>query len=877
MGFWAFVAVLLIVGVCIVGDEEIYTLSWLRTRGKLGVDKAVGYDYRPKDGIIAWVDNRLLVGWEVSGPDFDGSTYAQQAAVIAAHNEALRKRDESWVLDYYDFSESITGYPAGNKASDPTTATMAWARVKRFFQPFRQFGHDQFIVATYTPPGAVLEALNRMMLDAEAQEIELADEQHQRALAQFEQYVVELEDALSTVFRMTRLGKRTVTIEGQRRIVDDLVSLLYRVETGRKLQLVCEGDGDVRRILTSFDFVGGLYPKVDGEHVVVVSIEDTPESSVPGMLDALVSVKVPYCRATKMVFLDQEHARKIARGSYYRQAESSQNLLTRVATNGAEGGVIDPGALENAAEAQKALGDITRGQVKYVLWSTRVVLRDKNLFRALKNAMKIKGEIGKRGFTARVELFNNAEAYVAHLAGDNAHDVSPLALDTIAASDLTRIASNDLGQHENPNPMLPPGSPPLYRMLTFGGQPYDLVLAQEDIQHTFFAGPTGAGKSTILNVLCAAMRAQYGKTQLFMFDQGRSAERYCLASGGDFYELDPTNKAPDAIGFAPLRHIDDSEEFEWALEWIQESLLKLQRVELTPEQQQLLRNGLMVVARDPDPAQRTLSRLQYQMVALDRTIATALEHYTISGALGRLLDASHDSLGTASVQVFEMGVLMKRKDARVIVPVLEYIFHRIDQRLGAIDPETGYPIESVILLDESPEYLRHEAFGARINYWLDKVRKKNCGIWLATLRLGDFMKLPIADAILDSCVNKVFLPNPEADGAMQKLYLDAGCSVEDTLRIAAGTKKRHLFVKQGDRFAYCNTDIDPVEIAFAGRSQPDDLKQTARLWRQHGRMMGGYILREAGLNEAADKWFAFAHEAGWDTPHKTTEKELLSA
>jgi type IV secretory pathway VirB4 component len=876
MGAIAWFAVLLLVVAAVMSDEEIYSLRWLKARGKLGVDKAFRYDFRAKDGIIAFDDNRLIVGWASIGPDFDGSTYAQQAAVIAAHNEALRKRDESWVLDYYDFSESTNGYPAGNKANDPTTATMAWARIKRYLQPFRQFRHDQFITATFTPPSVVLEALNRMMLDEQAQQIEQTDEQYVRALAQFEQYVAELEDALSTVFKLKRLGKRKVNIAGQRRTVDDLVSLLYRIETGDNLQIICERDSDVRRILTSFDFAGGLYPKIDGKYVVVVSIEDTPESSVPGLLDALVSVKVPYCRATKMVFLEQEHARKIARGSYYRQLESSQNLLTRVATNGAEGGMVDPGALENAADAQKALGDITRGQVKYVLWSTRVLLRDKSLLHAIKNAQKIKSEIGKRGFTARVELFNNAEAFVAAMAGDSDHDVSPLALDTIAASDLTRVATNDQGQHEHPSSMYPPGSPPLYRMLTYGGQTYDLVLAQEDVQHTFFAGPTGAGKSTILNTLLAAARAQYGRLQAFVFDQGRSAERYCLASGGDFYALDASDKSPDAIGFAPLLRIDEADEFEWALEWIEQFLLKLQGVTLTPDQQKKLRTCLSIIARLPQ-GQRTLSTLQYQMIALDRDIASALEHYTITGALGRLLDSDHDSMGVASLQVFEMGMIMKRPDPRIIVPVLEYIFHRIDQRLGAIDPESGYSIPSIVVLDESPEYLKHPAFAERINYWLDKIRKKNGAIWLATLRLGDFMKLPIADAILDSCVNKVFLPNPEADGAMQGLYLDAGCSIEDTFRIADGTKKKHLFVKQGDRFAYCNTDIDPVELVFAGRSQPEDIKQTARLWRQHGRMMGGYLLREAGFDEAADKWFAFARAAGWDRPVAAIEKELLSA
>jgi type IV secretion system protein VirB4 len=867
MALWQFIAIVLPTLICVVAalsSGTVYSMKWLKTRGKLGVDRAIRYDYRAKDGIIAFDDNRLIVGWEVRGPDFDASTFAQQAAHIAAHNDAVRKLSEEWCLDYFDFSVETKGYPNGNAATDPTTAVMAWARRQRYLQAFRQFKHEQYITATFTPPSAVVNALSRMMLDESVKEHEDTTAEYERALADFEANIRELEDALGAVFKMKALKKKAVTIDARRVVVDELVSLLYRTITGTKMDVVCEGDGDVRRILTSMDFQGGWFPRIDDKYVAVVSVEDTPTSSIPGLLDALADLRMEYCRATKIVFISQEKAKGIAKGAYYRQREGAQSLMSKVSANGgATDSVVDPGALENAEEARKALGDVTRGFVKYVLWSNRVVLRGEKLGELHKAARKAKSAIQKVGFTSRVETFNNAEAFVGYLPGDIDHDKSPLQLDTIAAGDLSPISSTYLGQSVHPNPMMPANTKPLYRMLTYGSQPYDFIPCVDDVQHMFLVGPTGAGKSTIVNSLIAAGFAQWEGTQVFMFDQGRSAERYCLASGGDFYELDPSNKSVRAVGFAPLSNIEDGAEFNWAAEWIETDLLGLQGVKLAPDRQKKLRTALSILVQQPKDS-RTITELQHTLLGSDPEMAGALEHYTIAGPLGRLLDSPTDSLSESRFQVFEMGILMKSRDERMIVPVLQYIFHRIEQRIGKIHPPTQKPVETIVVLDESPEYLVFPSFAKTIGYWLDKIRKNNGAVWLATLRLADFMRLPIADAILDSCKTKVYLPNPEASNAMFNLYEKTGRTIEDALRIASGTAKRHLFICQEESRANVHTDVDEVELAFTGASRPEDRAQTARLWEKHGRAMGGPLLREYGLHEAADKWEHFAAQSSWE-------------
>jgi hypothetical protein len=54
---------------------------------------------------------------------------------------------------------------------------------------------------------------------------------------------------------------------------------------------------------------------------------------------------------------------------------------------------------------------------------------------------------------------------------------------------------------------------------------------------------------------------------------------------------------------------------------------------------------------------------------------------------------------------------------RVIVPVVTYLFHRIDQRLD------GRP--TLIILDEAWVMLSDSSFGAKIEEWLRTLRKKN--------------------------------------------------------------------------------------------------------------------------------------------------------
>src|SRR5581483_1829338 len=121
-------------------------------------------------------------------------------------------------------------------------------------------------------------------------------------------------------------------------------------------------------------------------------------------------------------------------------------------------------------------------------------------------------------------------------------------------------------------------------------------------------------------------------------------------------------------------------------------------------------NGLRVNPKHRNAITDAMRRLQsspartlteFSATVQDQEIRAALEHFTLSGALGFLLDAEHDGLGDGRMLAFETEHLLQLDD-RAVVPVLLYLFRRIEQRLD------GSP--TLILLDEAWSYLQHELF-----------------------------------------------------------------------------------------------------------------------------------------------------------------------
>src|SRR3546814_10662820 len=156
--------------------------------------------------------------------------------------------------------------------------------------------------------------------------------------------------------------------------------------------------------------------------------------------------------------------------------------------------------------------------------------------------------------------------------------------------------------------------------------------------------------------------------------------------------------------------------------------------------------------------------------------------YTLDGPFGRLLDAAENRLKLADVQCFETEELMH--EAGVVLPVLTYLFHRLEDRFD------GRP--TLLILDEAWVYLDNPVFAARIRVWLKVLRKKNVSVVFATQSLADIAGSSIAPAIIESCTQRIFLPNDRAiEPQGRDIYARLGLNDPPIETIARATPQHH--------------------------------------------------------------------------------------
>ena len=418
--------------------------------------------------------------------------------------------------------------------------------------------------------------------------------------------------------------------------------------------------------------------------------------------------------------------------------------------------------------------------------------------------------------------------------------VDRLGKESIEVRDSPGFATSRLGiaigLATNPSPFFPPQSPPLLWAATDGSTPFRVNVHDSDVGHTLVLGKTGSGKSVLLALLAAQFRRYLG-AQVFAFDVGYSLWALAQAAGARHYDL--AAGRVDVLCFQPLARIDDPAERVWAADWV-EIVVGLQGVAVTPPLRARIDRALELVARN-EPPHRTLIELTVQLQ--DETLAVALRPYTVAGNYGQLLDASADDLADGRFQVFEMKHLLALDD-RIALPVLLYLFRRIEQRLD------GSP--TLLLIDEAWMALMHSLFGARVNQWLLQLRKQNAAVVLATQSPAQLAQLAHRHTIVDSCVTKIYLPNPDAGTPAQApLYRDLGLNEREVAIIARSTPKRHYYLKSPRGSRLFELGLGPVALSFLAADPGASMEETRRhletLISTHGGEWPAARLDERGL------------------------------
>ncbi len=152
----------------------------------------------------------------------------------------------------------------------------------------------------------------------------------------------------------------------------------------------------------------------------------------------------------------------------------------------------------------------------------------------------------------------------------------------------------------------------------------------------------------------------------------------------------------------------------------------------------------------------------------------------------------------------------------------------------------------------------HSLFGARVNQWLLQLRKQNAAVVLATQSPAQLAQLAHRHTIVDSCVTKIYLPNPDAATAAQApLYRDLGLNDCEIAIIARAVPKRHYYLKSPRGSRLFELGLGPVALSFLasdlGASMDDTHRHLESLIAAHGGDWPAARLAERGLGSWADQ------------------------
>ena len=224
-------------------------------------------------------------------------------------------------------------------------------------------------------------------------------------------------------------------------------------------------------------------------------------------------------------------------------------------------------------------------------------------------------------------------------------------------------------------------------------------------------------------------------------------------------------------------------------------------------------------------------------------LRSALAPYTLEGPFGRLLDAAEDDLRVADLQCFETEALMGHAGA--IAPVLTYLFHRLEERFD------GRP--TLLVLDEAWIFLDHPLFAQRIREWLKTLRKKNVAVLLATQSLADIAASTIAPAIIESCPQRILLPNDRAiEPQSRQAYERFGLNERQIELVSRASPKRHYYLQSARGNRLFELGLGPIALALCGASDPASQARIDTILAEHGAHdFAARFLESAGLDWAA--------------------------
>jgi type IV secretion system protein VirB4 len=551
-----------------------------------------------------------------------------------------------------------------------------------------------------------------------------------------------------------------------------------------------------------------------GEHYIpIIGVNDFPEETYPAILDALNRARLEYRWVSRYICLDKEDQKKEAAKKEKAHRGNRKSFLQTFAesTSGSSGGVVNHGAGVKEADSIDAGIEIETDEAALGCYTSCVMVWDRDFKSAKKKAELVRNIINSAGFTCKEETFNALEAWKSMMAGQVYANYRALPVMSYNLSHVLPLSSVWAGMRRNEHAGRITGvDTPHLTCSTAEGTPFFLNINPTDVGHTAVWGPTGAGKSTFLNLL-EAQFFKYPESQVIVFDKGKSCRQICLAMGGLFYE--PAAESAAGISFQPLRDLETGRDMMDAMDFI-ETLCTVHHYQVTPPMRAAMKEAVDLL-RDKGTEARTITSFvhytNYIDPKTDRPVFKEMlaDYLWDGGKYGKIFDSSYSglSLNTRFLAI-EMEDLMNRGDD-CIVPALVYLFNLVEKKCdGRL---------SLLVLDEAWLFLKNPTFAEKIAEWLKVLRKKNVFVIFATQDVADVEKSPLKTTIIQQCLTKIYLADPSAaTEGMIGVYRAFGLADSEISLIAAAVMKRDYFYTSPLGRRLFQLDLGRITLSLIG-------------------------------------------------------------
>ncbi|UAT43452.1 VirB4 family type IV secretion/conjugal transfer ATPase [Anaplasmataceae bacterium AB001_6] len=457
-------------------------------------------------------------------------------------------------------------------------------------------------------------------------------------------------------------------------------------------------------------------------------------------------------------------------------------------------------AISQIAEINRALDDAMSGRIGFGEHHLTILCMAKTPKGLESAASLIDSELSNTGVYSVREKVNMEPAFWAQLPCNFDYIVRKAIISTL---NLASFASN----HNYPS-----GTPvgnfwgkAVTVFDTVSGTPFFFNFHVRDVGHTMIIGPTGAGKTVLMNFLCA--QAVKFKPRIFFFDKDRGAEIFIRAIGGIYTIIEPRTES----NFNPLQIENTADNCTFLTEWLKQ-LVSVNGEKISAEDTLAIAAAVDGNFKLRKEDRRLSNLVPFLGMEGPDTLAGRIAMWHTNGSHAKIFDNPTDELDLtrSSFFGFEMGQLLKDKAS--LGPVLTYLFHRINISLD------GSP--TMIVLDEAWALIDNPVFGPTIKDWLKVLRKLNTFVIFATQSVEDASKSAISDTLVQQTATQIFLPNLKATETYKSVFMLS--QREYTLIKSTDPATRFFLIKQTISAVIARINLknmDDIISVLSGRAE----------------------------------------------------------